>query len=103
MKISLELSEKIQKVIDEFVADSKPFWVISDENPEVKSNLREIAGELNILPIAFDWFASLGIHPAREIILFNFEKPYIIKTEDNQKIINMVLFKSAARYPELEE
>ncbi len=102
MKISRELSDKIQKVIDEFVADSELFLVGTD-NSEEKVDLRKIAGEINTLPIAFDWFECWGITPSKEIILFKYEKPYLIKTETNQKIINMVLSDTAKKYSELKE
>ena len=102
MKISAELPDKIQKVIDEFVLHSEPFLIKGDNLAE-KIDLRQIAVELNVLPVVFDWFACWGINPNNEIILFQFEKPYKIKTETNQKIINMVLFETAKKYPELEE
>lgn len=103
MKIPAELTEKIQKAIDEFVADSEPFWVTPDVSPAVKTNLRVIAGELNVLPVLFDWFECWGIHPNGEITLFQYEKPYKVRTETNQKIINIVFFDAAKKYSELEE
>jgi hypothetical protein len=102
MKISAELSDNIQKVIDEFVADSEPFLVKGDSLAE-KIDLRQIAVELNALPVTFDWFACWGICPNGEIILFQFEKPYKIKAETNQKIINMVLSDTAKKYPQIAE
>jgi hypothetical protein len=102
MKISPELTNKIQKVIDEFVINAEPYLVKGDNIAE-KIDLRQIAVELNVLPVVFDWFACWGIDRNGEIILFQFEKPYKIKTETNQKIINMVFFDAAKKYPELVE
>jgi hypothetical protein len=103
MKISPELSNKIQKVIDEFVSDSELFLVASNENPEIKINLREIASELSVLPVLFDWFECWGIQPNGSILLFKYEKPYKIKTETNQKIINVVFHDAGKKYTDLQE
>jgi hypothetical protein len=102
MKISQKLSDKIQKTIDEFTADFEPFLVIGNETSE-KLDLRKIAAEINVLPIAFDWSDSWGIQPNGEIIFFSFDKPYKIDITTNQKIINMVFFRAAKMYSELEE
>jgi hypothetical protein len=103
MNISPELPGKIQNAIDEFAAGSEPFLVTPDAESENKVNLRELAAELNVLPVTFDWFACWAVRPSGEIILIEFEKPYIIKTETNQKIINMVFFEAAKNYSELKE
>jgi hypothetical protein len=103
MKTRAELADEIQKVIDEFVADPEPFWVSPDVSPAIKTNLREIAGQLNVLPVTFDWFESWGIQPDGEILFFQFEKPYIVRIETNQKIINMVFFDAAKKYSQFAE
>ncbi|HEY8562026.1 MAG TPA: hypothetical protein VIL74_16760 [Pyrinomonadaceae bacterium] len=103
MKISPELSEKIQKTIDEFVGDPEPFLVGSYENLEVKLNLRKVAAEINVLPLAFDLCAAWGLQADKTVIFFTFDKPYKIDVSENQKIINMVFFDAAKNYPELEE
>jgi len=100
MKITRGLSDKIQKTIDEFASESEPFWV-SGENSEEKLNLREIAAELKVLPIVFDWFAGWGIQSDGLILSFTFDKPYKIEIVENQKIINMICFDAANKYSEL--
>ena len=102
MKISQELSEKIQLTIQEFTSDYEPFLVSSEHSNE-KLDLRKIARELAVLPIAFDWFASWGIKADGQIIFFTFDKPYKIDLVQNQKIINMVLFRAAKNYSQLNE
>jgi hypothetical protein len=102
MKVSPELSEKIQKAINEFISDSSPFPV-AGEKTNKELDLRKIAFEINVLPIAFDWFTNWGIQPSGEIIFFSYEKPYEVDLVTNQKIINMVLFRMAKKYPDLKE
>lgn len=102
MNFSHELSEKVQKVINEYIENAEPF-LIETENSDEKVDLRKIAAELNILPVLFDWFSCWGIEPNGEIILFQFKKPYRIKTETNQKIINIVLFDAAKKHTELKD
>jgi hypothetical protein len=102
MKLSVELSEKIQRAIYEFAADSESFLVESGESDE-KLDLRKIAREVKFLPIVFDWTACWGIQPNGETVLFVYSKISEIKVETNQKIINMVLFRTAKKYSELAE
>lgn len=92
MKVSARLSENIQKAIDEFSVD-----------PEFSPDLRKAAVEINVLPLAFDWTAAWGLQTNGDVILFNHNKPYELEAVDNQKIINMVLFRAAQKYPTLEE
>lgn len=102
MKLSVNLSEKIQKTIDKFADDSEPFLVESDESDKIL-DLRKLAREISFLPIVFDWTACWGIQPNGKTILFIYSKISEIKIETNQKIINMVLFRTAKKYSELEE
>ena len=103
MKIPAEWSFKIQTVIDEFVSDSETFLVPSYNNLDIKLNLREIAGEINVLPLDFDLCAAFGLQANGNVIFFKFDKPYEIKVIENQKIINMVYFDAAKNYPKLAE
>jgi hypothetical protein len=103
MKISPELSDKIQEVINEFVNDSEPFLVTSYEDSETKLNLREIVGEINVLPLAFDLCAAFGLQASGKVLFFTFDKPYKIDVIENQKVINMVYFDAAKQYSELIE
>lgn len=101
MKISQNLSDKIQNVIDEFVNDKEPFFPKS-ESSEIK-DLRDIAKELNVIPIDFEPFASWGLKADGSVIFFQFEEPHLIKSVKNQKIINMVYFGAANKYETLKE
>lgn len=102
MKISQELSDKIQQSINEFVTDSEPFWGLSDESDK-KLDLRKIAGEVNFFPVVFDLGGSWGIKPDGETILVIYSASLKTEIETNQKIINMVLYRTAKTRPELKE
>lgn len=101
-KISKKKSEKIQQIITNFVSDSEPFLVMGENSVE-KLDLRKIAEEINVLPVALDWFASFGLNPDGTVISFTFDKPYEIEIIENQKIINMVFFDASKKYAELKE
>ena len=101
MNTSQELTNKIQTVIDEFVQDDEPFFVKSESLQQ--NDLREIANEMNVIPIDFDWFASWGLRPDCSVIFFQFEEPYLIEVVENQKIINIVWFGASKKYEILKE
>lgn len=102
MNISPELSGKIQTAINEFISNPKPSPMTGEKFFE-NWDLREIVSELNVLPVTPDWFSYWGIQPNGNVISFNAEKPYDIKTITNQKIINVVLFDVAKNCPDLAE
>ena len=102
MKISPELSEKIQKLIDEFVSNPEPSPATGEKFSD-KWDFRKIVSEINVLPIKPDWFSFWGIQPNGNVIHFNAEKPYEQEIVTNQKIINMVFFVAAKNFPELKE
>lgn len=102
MKFSQELSDQIQKAINEFASDPNPFLVLTDESDK-KLDLRRIASEIRYLPVAFDLGRSWGIKPNGETVAVIYSIPYEVKPETNQKIINMVLFRTARNFPNLKE
>ncbi len=99
MKISQELSEKIEVILQEYISNPEPDWIDSDKTID----LRKIASELNVLPIYPDWSGAFGIRPNGEFFSFSYEKPYEIKTAYNQREINSVLFQAVKNYSELQE
>ncbi|MEP6902061.1 MAG: hypothetical protein ABJA66_09940 [Actinomycetota bacterium] len=99
MKISQELSEKIQAIFHEYISKSEADWVDSDKTID----LRKIAAELNVLPLYLDWSGAFGIRLNGEFFSFSYEKPYKIKTDYNQREINGILFQSLKKYPDLRE
>ena len=99
MKISQELSEKIEAVLQEYVSTPKPKWIDSDKTID----LRKIASELNVLPLVLDWSGAFGIRPNGEFFSFSYEKPYEIRTNYNQREINGILFQGVKNYPDLQE
>ena len=99
MKISQELSDKIEAILREYILNPEPIWTASDKI----INLRKIAAELNVLPLYLDWSGAFGIRSNGEFFSFSYEKPYEIKTDYNQREINGILFRGSKKYPELHE
>src|SRR5215210_4512349 len=100
MKVSQELSRKIEAELQEYILNSEPAWTSSEKT----INLRNIASELKILPLYLDWSGAFGIRSNGEIVSFNYEKPYEIKIEENQRIINLVLYNGITDFsPQLRE
>jgi hypothetical protein len=99
MKISQELSEKIETILQEYINNPESDWV----DTEKTINLRKIAVELNVLPLYLDWSGAFGIRSNGEFFSFSYEKPYEIKTDYNQREINGILFRGVKKYPELHE
>src|SRR5262245_2715385 len=102
MKITPELSNKIQKFIDEFVSSPEPSPFTGEKFSD-QWDLRKIVSELNVLPITPDWFSYWGIRPNGEVISFNVEQPYDEKIITNQKVINVVFYDAARKSSELKE
>lgn len=99
MKISPELSEKIETLLQKYVSNPEPVWA----DAEKTINLREIAAKLKVLPLYLDWSGAFGIRPNGDFFSFIYNKPYGIKKDYNQREINGVLFQGLKNYPELKE
>jgi hypothetical protein len=99
MKISLELSEKIESTLQKYVSSPEPDWVVSDKT----INLRKIASELNVLPLYKDWDGTFGIRSTGEFFSFSYKKPDEIRTTYNQREINGILVRGLKKYSELQE
>lgn len=65
--------------------------------------LRELATELNALPMSLDFGGCYAIRPNGEIISFRWDDPYNLESENDPRIRNLVLFQGAKKYPELSE
>ena len=87
MKISRELSEKIQNEINKFVSAPEPFLI----NLENTHDLRKIARELNVLPLVFDFEHNWALRPDGKIVSFPYEQPAEIEVidEDQKRFLNM--------------
>jgi hypothetical protein len=104
MKISRELSDKIQNEINEFVFAPEILLVKLEEIYDLRKN----AGELNVLPIAFDFGHIWALRPDGEIVCFPYEQPAEIEVigEDQKRFLNMrrgVYLRASKTYPELHE
>ena len=94
MKITSKISQKISKLIQQFVIHSQ------DETHD--KNLQKIVSKLNALPMAFN-FDCYALKPNGEIIVFDLDNPLNFEIETNPRIINTILFQGIKKYPELKE
>jgi hypothetical protein len=99
MKISRELSEKIEELLQRYISDSEADWVDNDKTID----LRKIAVELNVLPLYLEYSGAFGIRSNGAFFSFSYKKPYEIRTEYNQREVNGILYKGVKKYPELQE
>ncbi len=99
MKISPELSAKIETILQKYITKSEPDWADSQKTID----LRKIASELNVLPLYLDWSGAFGIRSNGEFFSFSYDQPYQIRTDYNQREINGILFKGSKKFPELQE
>lgn len=70
MKISQEVSNKIQKAIEEYSANPEAIIV----KWEGTHDLRKIAQKLNVLPLVADWGHNWGLNIEGETVCFPYDK-----------------------------
>jgi len=100
MRVSSELSEKIEATLKNFVENSEPYILNFDE----PIDLRKLAAELNTLPMMFDWSGYYEIRPNSEIVVVDFnDEPYKLKPELDPRICRMILYQGVKKYPQLHE
>ncbi|MBA3322342.1 MAG: hypothetical protein H0T45_12985 [Pyrinomonadaceae bacterium] len=99
MNVTSAHSEKIEAALKTFIANPEPY-LIGLESP---LDLRELAAELNALPMFLDFGGCYAIRPNGEIISFDWDEPYNLESENDPRIRNLVLFQGAKKYPKLSE
>src|SRR5262249_18489621 len=97
MYLSDELAGKIQETLAKFIAGPEPYVIFDD------LNMRELAAELNLLPVMLDMGGCYAIRFDGQIYSFLWDYPYDIRLEDDPRIINMVFYRASQKYPELAE
>ena len=99
MRVSSELSEKIEATLKAFVEDSEPY-ILNFEKP---IDLRKLAVELNFLPMSLNFSACYAIRPDGEIVVIDFDEdaPYKLHPENDPRICRLVLCQGAKKFPEL--
>jgi hypothetical protein len=87
----------IEEVLKAFVADSDPHVIHFD--PPL--DLRTLAAELGLLPVLLDMGGCMGLRPSGEVVSFPWDDPRQVKVESDERVRNIVLFRSGLKYPPL--
>jgi len=77
MYLSDELAGKIQETLAKFIAGPEPYVIFDD------LNMRELAAELNLLPVMLDMGGCYAIRFDGQIYSFLWDYPYDIRLEDD--------------------
>jgi hypothetical protein len=75
--------------------------IISDFSSAATS-LRNIASELNALPVYLDGGGGLALKPNGGIVEFSWEHPKDAQPIDDLRVVNIALFQGSKKYPELK-
>lgn len=99
MQVSSQDSEKIRRVLKSFIEDTEPFIL----NLAEPVDLRRVAAELEILPMAFNFSACYAIRPDGSIVVLDLDQvgPYELATETDPRICRLVLCQGAKKHPAL--
>jgi hypothetical protein len=87
----------IDEVLAAFVSAPDPYPVHCD--PQI--DLRGLAAELKVLPVLLDMGGCFGLRPNGDVVSFSWDEPHRVQVEGDQRIRNMVLFRSGLKYPRL--
>ncbi len=66
-------------------------------------DMRDLAAELNALPLLPDMGGCYFIRPSGEIISVAWDEPKSVQVETEPRICNIAMFQGSKRYPELED
>src|SRR5262245_19522840 len=92
-------ADKVTEALRKYVTHPEPDIVNTDE----QYDLRKLAAELKLLPAMLDMGGCYAIRSDGQIFSFLWDFPHGLRSEDDPRIINMVLYKASQRYQELAE
>ena len=82
MQISQELSDNIQKAIDQYVSINEPILIRYDGEVD----LRKIAKELNVLPLVGDFGHNWGLNIQGEVVCFPYNNLNELEIIDDEPL-----------------
>jgi len=95
--LSLQLSRVIESTLQEYIDNPEPHLIHFD--PPL--NMRELARDLNLLPIVLDMGGCYGLRSDGEIFSFTWDEPSQLDHESDIRLRNLVLFQAGKKFPQL--
>ena len=88
----MEAVNEITLALRQFLADSSP-------DP---MNLRQIAAEIQALPLVLDMGGCYAICSNGQVVSFSWDAPSDVRVEEDPRIRNMAIFQGCRKYPTLK-
>jgi hypothetical protein len=98
MAFSSDFLKRVEIKQKTFVNDPIPFLIEFDH----PINLRQLARQLNILPLLLDMGGCYALSLTGEVVSFSWDEPDKLRLETNEMVCNIALFQGSKRYPDLE-
>ena len=98
MNLSVQLSQTIESTLQAYVDDTEPHLIHVD--PPL--NMRELARDLNLLPVVLDMGGCYGLRSDGEVLWFTWDEPFQLNYESDVRLQNLVLFQAGKKFPQLE-
>ena len=93
MKPSVELSKRINALIDSYCSQTSPEPV----------DLKRLASQYRVLPVLIDWSGFFGLQQDGEILVVPTEEGEEAKIEIDGRVRRIAVYRGTKKYPELKE
>jgi len=89
----------IEATLEDYKSNPEPDVLKFDPSLD----MRELAGQLNLLPLLLEMGGCVGIRPNGEFFSLVWDEPYELISESDTRVCNIALFEGAKRYPGIME
>jgi hypothetical protein len=98
MILSGQITRTIESTLQAYINDPEPQLIHID--PPL--NMRELASDLNLLPVVLDMGGCYGLRSDGEVFSFTWDEPFQLNRETDVRLRNLVLFQAGKKFPKLE-